>query len=127
MLSLPDTSMKDFIDAEQAAERLRDGFASYFARYDVLLTHVLPIPAHRHGENEFVIDGQKVDATYLQGATVPLNVTGLPGIAMRFGTSTEGLPIAVQLVGSWLAESTILQVATLLESVSTVHNLHPEL
>jgi aspartyl-tRNA(Asn)/glutamyl-tRNA(Gln) amidotransferase subunit A len=127
MLSLPDTSMKDFIDAEQAAERLRDGFAFYFARYDVLLTHVLPIPAHRHGENEFVIDGQKVDATYLQGATVPLNVTGLPGIAMRFGTSPEGLPIAVQLVGSWLAESTILQVAALLESVSTVHNLHPEL
>jgi aspartyl-tRNA(Asn)/glutamyl-tRNA(Gln) amidotransferase subunit A len=127
MLSLPDTSMKDFIDAEQAAERLRDGFATYFAQYDVLLTHVLPIPAHKHGQNEFVIDGQKVDATYLQGATVPLNVTGLPGIAMRFSTSAEGLPIAIQLVGSWQAESTILQVAALLESVSTVRNLHPAL
>jgi aspartyl-tRNA(Asn)/glutamyl-tRNA(Gln) amidotransferase subunit A len=125
MLSLPDTSMKDFIDAEQAAERLRDGFAEYFQKYDILLTHVLPVPAHKHGVDEFTINGQKVDATYLQGATVPLNVTGLPGIAMRFGTSKEGLPIAVQLVGSWLAESTILHVASLLESVSPVADLHP--
>ena len=127
MLSLPDTSMKDFVDAEQAAERLRDGFAGYFQKYDALLTHVLPIPAHKHGVEEFVINGQKVNATYLQGATVPLNVTGLPGLAMRFGTSKEGLPIAVQIVGSWLAESTILHIASLLESVSPVRGLHPNL
>jgi aspartyl-tRNA(Asn)/glutamyl-tRNA(Gln) amidotransferase subunit A len=66
-----------------------------------------------------------VDATYLQGATVPLNVTGLPGISMRFGTSREGMPINVQLVGSWHAESAILHAASLLESVSTVRDLHP--
>jgi aspartyl-tRNA(Asn)/glutamyl-tRNA(Gln) amidotransferase subunit A len=127
MLSLPDTSMKDYIDAEQAVERLRDGYADYFSRYDALITHVLPIPAHKHGVEEFTIDGQTVDATYLQGATVPLNVTGLPGLSMRFGTSKEGLPINVQVVGSWQAESTILHLASLLESISTVRNLHPNL
>ena len=127
MLSLPDTSMKDYIDAEQAVERLRDGYADYFSRYDALITHVLPIPAHKHGVDEFKIDGQTVDATYLQGATVPLNVTGLPGLSMRFGTSKEGLPINVQVVGKWQAESTILHLASLLESISTVRNLHPNL
>ncbi|SDH88815.1 aspartyl-tRNA(Asn)/glutamyl-tRNA(Gln) amidotransferase subunit A [Bradyrhizobium sp. Rc2d] len=127
MLSLPDTSMKDYIDAEQAAERLCDGYADYFSRYDALITHVLPIPAHKHGVEEFTIDGQTVDATYLQGATVPLNVTGLPGVAMRFGTSEEGLPINVQIVGKWQAESTILHVASLLEGVSPVRGLHPAL
>jgi aspartyl-tRNA(Asn)/glutamyl-tRNA(Gln) amidotransferase subunit A len=127
MLSLPDTSMKDYIDAEQAVERLRDGYADYFSRYDALITHVLPIPAHKHGVEEFTIDGQTVDATYLQGATVPLNVTGLPGLSMRFGSSKEGLPINVQLVGSWLAESTILHLASLLESVSPVRDLHPNI
>lgn len=127
MLSLPDTSMDDFIEAEQAAERLRDGYAEFFRSYDALITHVLPIPAHKHGVEEFVIDGQTVDATYLQGATVPLNVTGLPGVSMRFGTSKEGLPINVQIVGSWLAESTILRVASLLEGISTVRGLHPTL
>ncbi|APO66755.1 amidase protein [Rhizobium gallicum] len=127
MLSLPDTSMKDYIEAEQAAERLRDGYADYFSRYDALITHVLPIPAHKHGVEEFTIAGQTVDATYLQGATVPLNVTGLPGVSMRFGTSREGLPINVQVVGKWQAESTILHVASLLESVSSVRSLHPNL
>lgn len=127
MLSLPDTSMTDYIDAEQAAERIRDGYADYFSRYDALITHVLPIPAHKHGVEEFTIDGQTVDATYLQGATVPLNVTGLPGLSMRFGTSKNGLPINVQIVGAWQAESTILHVASLLESVSPVSGLHPKL
>ncbi|RYY09298.1 MAG: amidase, partial [Alphaproteobacteria bacterium] len=125
MLSLPDTSMADFIEAEQAVERIRDGYAEYFRDFDALITHVLPIPAHKHGVDTFVIDGQTVDATYLQGATVPLNLTGLPGISMRFGTSREGLPINVQLVGSWLAESTILHVASLLEGVSAVRHLRP--
>lgn len=46
---------------------------------------------------------------------------------MRFGTSKEGLPINVQIVGSWLAESTILHVASLLEGASAVRNLHPNL
>jgi len=125
MLALPDTSMKDYIEAEQAAERLRDGYAEYFRQYDALITHVLPIPAHKHGEHTFTINGRTVDATYLQGATVPLNVTGLPGISMRFGTSKEGLPINVQIVGSWHAEATILHVASLLESVSPVRGQHP--
>jgi aspartyl-tRNA(Asn)/glutamyl-tRNA(Gln) amidotransferase subunit A len=58
---------------------------------------------------------------------VPLNVTGLPGLSMRFGTSKEGLPINVQVVGKWQAESTILHLASLLESVSPVRNLHPNL
>lgn len=88
---------------------------------------VLVVHAPKHGVEEFVIDGQTVDATYLQGATVPLNVTSLPGISMRLGTSKEGLPINVQIVSSWLAESTILHVASLLESVSSVRNLHPSL
>jgi aspartyl-tRNA(Asn)/glutamyl-tRNA(Gln) amidotransferase subunit A len=127
MLALPDTAMKDYIDAEQAAERLRDGYATYFRNYDALITHVLPIPAHKHGVDKFIIDGQTVDATYLQGATVSLNITGLPGISMRFGTSKEGLPINVQIVGSWLAESTILHVASLLEGVSPVRDLRPDL
>jgi aspartyl-tRNA(Asn)/glutamyl-tRNA(Gln) amidotransferase subunit A len=126
MLSLPDTSMDAFVDAEQAAERLRDGYADYFSRFDALITHVLPIPAHKHGVDRFTIDGQEVDATYLQGATVPLNVTGLPGLAMRFGTSREGLPINVQVVGAWRAESTILHVASLLERVSQVRDLFPD-
>jgi len=127
MLAMPETSMADFIDAGQAAERIRDGYAQYFQQYDALITQVLPVPAYKHGVSEFIIDGQKVDATYQQAATVPLNITGLPGISMRFGTSREGMPINVQIVGSWQAESTILHIASLLENVSPVSGLFPTL
>ncbi len=127
MLSLPDTSVEDYVAAEQAAERLRDGYATYFRDYDVLLTPVLPVPAHKHGIGELVVNGETVDLTYLQGATVPLNVTGLPGLSMRFGTSREGLPINVQLVGSWQAETTLLHAASILEGISPVRGLHPSL
>jgi aspartyl-tRNA(Asn)/glutamyl-tRNA(Gln) amidotransferase subunit A len=127
MLSTPDTAMRAYILAEQAAERLRDGFAAYFQRYDALLCPVLPLPAHAHGLSELVINGQTVPATFIQNATVPLNVTGLPGLSIRFGTSHDGLPIGVQLVGNWWAESTVLHLAALLESVSPVRDLYPTL
>jgi aspartyl-tRNA(Asn)/glutamyl-tRNA(Gln) amidotransferase subunit A len=127
VLSLPDTPMKEYIDAEQAAERLKDGYAEYFQKYDVLLTPVLPISHFRHDQAELLINGQTVSAMGIMSATSPLNVTGLPGVSMRFGTTREGLPIGVQIVGSWQAESTILHVASLLEQVSPVSNPHPNI
>jgi aspartyl-tRNA(Asn)/glutamyl-tRNA(Gln) amidotransferase subunit A len=127
MLSLPDTPAADYIDAVQAAERLKDGYAEYFQKYDVLLTPVLPIPSFKHGQAELLINGQTLDIMNIMSATSPLNVTGLPGVSMRFGTSHDGMPIGVQIVGNWQAESTILHVASLLEQVNPVRDLHPNL
>jgi aspartyl-tRNA(Asn)/glutamyl-tRNA(Gln) amidotransferase subunit A len=127
MLSLPDTQAADYIDAAQAAERLKDGYAEYFQKYDVLLTPVLPTPFFKHGQAELLINGQTVNIMGIMSATTPLSVTGLPGVSMRFGTSHDGMPIGVQIVGSWQAESTILHVASLLEQVSSVRDLHPSL
>ncbi|MCW2652292.1 MAG: aspartyl-tRNA(Asn)/glutamyl-tRNA(Gln) amidotransferase subunit [Mycobacterium sp.] len=127
MLATPDTAVGDFVLAEQAAERLKDGFADYFQRYDALLCPVLPIPAHAHGMSEYVINGKSLSAGHIQGATVPFNVTGLPALSIRFGTSRDGLPIGVQLASSWLAESTVLHLASLLEKASPVRDLHPDI
>src|SRR5262249_49170541 len=49
ILDAPDTSIADFVFAEQVVERLRDTFADYFQRYDVLLGPVTPFPATKHG------------------------------------------------------------------------------
>ncbi|AWS43755.1 amidase [Streptosporangium sp. 'caverna'] len=127
MLAAPDTSVEDYVLAEQGIERLRDGFAEYFQRYDALLLPVTSIPAHEHGLTQFTIDGRTVDAFHVMTATVPFNLTGLPALSMRFGTSSDGMPIAVQLAASWHSESTILYIASLLESLSPVRNQHPAL
>lgn len=123
----PDTPIEDFVQAEQGAERMRDGFAQYFQRYDALLCPVTPVPATVHGATALAIAGVPVSPLNIMLATVPFNVTGLPALAMRFGTSRDGLPVAVQVVAPWLAESTVLHLAALLESVSPVRHSHPPL
>ncbi len=125
VLDTPDTPIGDFVAAEQAVERLRDSFADYFQRYDVLLGPVTPFPATKHGLNDVVVNGETVSAFHVMSATSPFSLTGMPALSMRFGTSRDGLPIGVQVVSSWLAESTVLKVASLLEEVSLVRDLHP--
>ncbi|WP_413804389.1 amidase [Streptomyces sp. OE57] len=127
MLAGPDTSVENYVLAEQGIERLRDAFTEFFQRYDALLLPVLPIPAHEHGLTRFTFNGQTVDATHIQTATIPFNLTGLPALSMRFGTSSDGLPIGVQLAVNWHAESTLLHIASLLESLSPVRDQHPTL
>ena len=63
----------------------------------------------------------------MSSTTVPFGLTGLPALSMRFGTTSDGLPIGVQLVASLYAESTILHIASLLESPSPVRDRHPAL
>jgi len=127
MLATPDTSIEDYVAAEQGFERIRDAYAEVFTRFDAVLLPVLPIPAHEHDMTEFVIDGQTVDATHIQTFTVQFNITGMPALSMRFGTSSDGLPIGVQIAAPWHAESTVFAVASLLESLSPVRDQRPEI
>ena len=123
----PNTSIADFVAAEQTVERLRDSFAEYFKHYDALLCPTTPFPATKHGLDDVMVDGQKVSPFHVMSATAPFSLTGLPALSMRFGTNRDGLPIGVQIVSSWLAESTVLEVASRLESTSPVRGLHPVL
>jgi aspartyl-tRNA(Asn)/glutamyl-tRNA(Gln) amidotransferase subunit A len=127
ILATPDPSTADYIAASQAVERLRGGFAAYFDRYDALLCPVTPVPAPPHGMSDFVINGESVTARHILSATVPFNLTGLPALSIRFGTSIDGLPIGVQIISRWFAETTVLRLAAQLEAVSKVANLHPPL
>lgn len=127
MLTTKETSMKEFLEAEQAADRLKDGFAKYFQSYDVLLCPTLPLPAHEHDLKTVLVEGQEVDGISVMAATVPFNVTGLPALSMPFGLNEEGLPVSVQLVGAWSQETTILDLAAKLEVCSTMQGKHPQL
>lgn len=123
----PDTSIEDFVAAEQAIERLRDHFAAYFQRYDALLCPVTPFPAMKHGLSDVFVAGETVSPFQVMNATSAFNLTGMPAMTLRFGTSSNGLPIGVQVVAAWYAEATMFDVASRLEAVSTVRDLHPDL
>ncbi|MFJ2394469.1 amidase [Streptomyces sp. NPDC087843] len=127
LAGMPDTSMEEYVEAEQGVERLRDGFAEYFHQYDVLLLPVTTIPAHGHQLGEFTLDGQTVGPFHVSSTTVPFNLTGHPALSMRFGTSSDGMPIAVQLAANLHADSTVLHIASLLETLSPVRGQHPAL
>ncbi len=127
ILATPDPSPAGYIAASQAVERLRSGFAAYFQQHDALLCPVTPVPAPTHDLSELVINGETVTARHILRATVPFNLTGLPALSMRFGTSSDGLPVGVQIVSRWLAEPTVLHLSACLESVSSVAGLHPDL
>jgi aspartyl-tRNA(Asn)/glutamyl-tRNA(Gln) amidotransferase subunit A len=92
-----------------------------------LLLPVTTIPAHEHQLGQFTLDGRTVNAFHVSSTTVPFNLTGHPALSMRFGTSSDGMPIGVQLAANTYAESTILHLASLLEALSPVRDQHPAL
>ncbi|MEA2169985.1 MAG: amidase [Solirubrobacteraceae bacterium] len=87
-----------------------------FAGYDVLL---VPTLAERPVEIG-AITGDDPAAFERAIAFAPwaglFNVTGQPAISLPAGVGTDGLPLAIQLVGRPLGEDTLLQVATQIEA-----------
>ena len=55
----------------------------------------------------------------MTGMTVPLNLLGLPSVALPVPHKDGGLPPSVQLVGEWYAEETLLAAALLVERAVT--------
>ena len=94
--------------------RIIEGFATAYARCDVLLGPTTPTTA-------FAL-GSKVDdplTMYLSDiCTIPSNLAGHPAISVPFGSGDDGLPIGVQLLGPALSEGTLLQVAAVVEAAA---------
>jgi aspartyl-tRNA(Asn)/glutamyl-tRNA(Gln) amidotransferase subunit A len=70
-------------------------------------------------------DPAAVERTYMRQARTPFNVTGHPALAMATGLSRDGLPLAVQFVGRYFDEATVLRMARAWERVAGTDALHP--
>ena len=101
-----------YMQAQKARTLLINEFKQLFAEYDALLMPVAPTPAFKLGENT----NDPIKMYLADIMTVPASLAGLPAISVPAGTSDEGLPIGVQLIGDYQSDSNLLKLASEVEA-----------
>ena len=101
-------------DDVRAARRRREGYrevlATAFEAHDLLIAPTLPVVPPLLDADEL---GVRERMTLL---TFPLNVGGVPAIALPCGRTASGLPVSLQLFGPPGADALVLGAGALLES-----------
>lgn len=96
-----------YLKAAKARTLIINEYAKAFEKCDVIITPVSPNPAFKLGEkvNDPV-------AMYLEDImSVPLNLAGLPGLAIPVGETSEGLSLGLQLVGPRRSDKMLINFA----------------
>ena len=93
----------------------------WFERFDVVVTPTLTrtaLPIEERLFEPIEIEGEKVDSVRRAWYpyTHPFNLTGHPAISLPAGFHSDGLPVAVQLVGRRNEDAELLRVAALFEA-----------
>ncbi|MFP5234484.1 MAG: amidase [Acidobacteriota bacterium] len=109
-------SARELLDAWAEMDLLRAKTLEEMRAYPVLLCPVASIPAFRHGEREWTINGQRV--AYLDAVrhTQWFNVLGAPAAVVPVGRSPEGLPVGVQVVARPFEDEVALGVASIVDA-----------
>lgn len=106
--------------AQQIRSLIKQDFVTAFENVDLILAPTTPSTAFGIGE--------KADdpvAMYLSDIyTTAANLAGLPALSIPSGFH-EGLPLGLQLIGDYLAESTLLNVAHQYQTVTDWHTRVP--
>ena len=92
----------------------------WFDSYDVILTPTLArtaLPIEERLFEPIEIEGQKTDTVRKAWYpyTHPFNLTGHPAITLPCGFHSDGLPMAIQLVGRRGEDARLLRIAALIE------------
>jgi Asp-tRNA(Asn)/Glu-tRNA(Gln) amidotransferase A subunit family amidase len=113
--SLASLTSPDLTSAWIDRDILRARLLGEMETHRVLICPVASIPAFRHGERSWMIDGAEVSYLDAMSYTQWFNVLGNPAAVVPVGTSREGLPIGVQVVGRPFEEELVLSVAAAIE------------
>ncbi|MFK0254997.1 amidase [Streptomyces sp. NPDC090445] len=108
---------RDWLRANEEREKLRGRWADYFTDHDVLITPAVPSTCvddqtSTPVPSRFItVNGQK--RPYFD-QTAWLNLAGhvrLPAVVMPAGRTADGLPLAIQIIGPYLADRTVIDMA----------------
>jgi amidase len=121
-------SVADYLQALGKLQIVSRQIVAFFDLFDVL---VLPVYLHspiRVGEWANLSPEEIFQNIIHWVAPCPVaNATGLPAIAIPTGFDSNGVPIAVQLVGKPAAESTLISIAAELEAANPWIQHRPKL
>jgi aspartyl-tRNA(Asn)/glutamyl-tRNA(Gln) amidotransferase subunit A len=85
----------------------------------LLLTPQMPLGAWSVEAGPSEIDGQPTPSMFDRlNFTFPFNMTGQPAASVPCGFTSEGLPVALQIVGGWHADTLVLQAAAAFEQAA---------
>ena len=102
-------STAEYTEALEELDLYRSDMLRFMSDYDVIVCPATATAAPPHG---VTFDESNKNGFY----TGPYNLTGWPGTVVRCGTSSEGLPIGVQVISRPWREDVSLAVAGWLES-----------
>ena len=96
-----------YLKAQKARTLIIDEYNKAFKKCDFILTPVSPSPAFKLGEKT----GDPVSMYLEDVMSVPLNLAGVPGLAIPAGETESGLPVGLQIVGPRRSDKSLLQFA----------------
>jgi aspartyl-tRNA(Asn)/glutamyl-tRNA(Gln) amidotransferase subunit A len=105
-----------YLRAQKVRTLIKKDFEDLFARgINAILTPATPSAAFGLGEK----GGADPIEMYLNDIfTVTVNMAGLPGIAVPAGKDSQGLPLALQLIGQPFDEETLFSLGELIEQAA---------
>jgi Asp-tRNA(Asn)/Glu-tRNA(Gln) amidotransferase A subunit family amidase len=112
----PELTGESLLHAWINRDAVRRKFLAHTEEYAILLCPTAAIPAFRHGERSWQIEGKTVDYLDAWSYTEWFNLLGNPAVVVPVGQSAEGLPIGVQLAGRPWQEEQVLAIADILEN-----------
>jgi Asp-tRNA(Asn)/Glu-tRNA(Gln) amidotransferase A subunit family amidase len=84
-------------------------------KHPVLLCPVASVPAFRHGERTWNVEGRPVEYLDAWRHTQWFNALACPAAVVPVGRSLEGLPIGVQIVARPFEDETALGIAAIVD------------
>jgi Asp-tRNA(Asn)/Glu-tRNA(Gln) amidotransferase A subunit family amidase len=114
----PPHTGESLLDAWIKRDVIRMQIFTQMRDYPVLLCPVAAIPAFKHGERGWQIDGKTVEYLDAWSYTEWFNLLGTPAVTVPLCQSPEGLPIGVQISARPWEEELVLSVAAELEAQS---------
>jgi Asp-tRNA(Asn)/Glu-tRNA(Gln) amidotransferase A subunit family amidase len=116
---------RSLLDAWIQRDLLRARFFAQMRQYPILLCPAAAIPAFRHGERSWQVEGKAVEYLDAWSYAEFFNLLGNPAAVVPLGRSPEGLPIGIQIVGRPWEEEQVLAVAEALEAQGGAWRIPP--